>query len=236
MNNIHHSVVIQEKSILGEGNTICPGAVIFPGVSIGNNNWIGPNCVIGSPPEILGWEHHNLTGLEDITMVVIGDNNVIRENVVIQSGSTKATRIHNSTFIMSSSYIAHDVEVGENSVLSSGTRLAGYVVVEEFATLGMGSLVHQKIRIGAGSMTGMGSIVTKNVLPYSKSFGAPSKTRGINKVGLERRGIKKNSLSKMTELILDSENIDKYLDFVRTIGLDDDLEYWLKVQEAKKLM
>jgi UDP-N-acetylglucosamine acyltransferase len=66
--------------------------------------------------------------------------------------------------------------------------LAGYVVVDDWAIVGGGTVVHQFTRIGRHAMIGGGSRISQDVAPYVKAAGSPPRNAGINWIGLARRG------------------------------------------------
>lgn len=149
--------------------TIHPTAVIYPGVLLGADVWIGPYVVIGSPAEIRGeW-----VGEGEVT---VGDRTVIREFSCIQGPAD----IGEDCYLMDKTHVAHHCIVEHRATLSVGVHLAGYVTVEEDANIGMGVTVHQRLTIGAGSMVGMGSVVTKDVPAGRKWYGVPAQDRGPN--------------------------------------------------------
>jgi UDP-N-acetylglucosamine acyltransferase len=61
--------------------------------------------------------------------------------------------------------------------------------VEDHATLGAFSAVHQFCRVGTHAFTGGYTVAIKDVLPYSKTVGNPACIYGVNRVGLARRGL-----------------------------------------------
>ena len=70
---------------------------------------------------------------------------------------------------MAYSHIAHDCEIKDNCVIVNSVQIAGHVLVEDFAIIGGGTLIHQFTKIGCHSMIAGGSIVRKDVPPYCKS-------------------------------------------------------------------
>ncbi|MDR1426665.1 MAG: hypothetical protein LBJ08_02760 [Bifidobacteriaceae bacterium] len=190
MNNIHPTAVIGHDVVLGESNFVGPGAVLTGPLRIGSNNWIGAGVMIGGPPEIRDYPHRS-DWLEAPSGfgIEIGDGNVIREMTVIHQGSHRFTKVGSGCYIMSKSYIAHDVELCDNVTVSAETAFAGHVRVGEGTTVGVATVVHQFRVIGAGVMLGMGSIVTKDIPPFAKAFGNPARIRGANTVGMGRSGI-----------------------------------------------
>ena len=96
------------------------------------------------------------------TRLVIGDNNVIRENVTIHRGTIQdrsETRIGANNLIMAYVHVGHDSFIGDNTILVNNVALAGHVHVGDWAILSGYTLVHQFCMIGAHSFTGMGTSV-----------------------------------------------------------------------------
>lgn len=186
---VHSSAFIGEQVILGDDVVIGPGAVLLGPLRVGNRVWIGPNAVIGTPPEVsslpqnAGW-----AGEVDHCGVEIGDDVVIRELSTIHQGSHRTTTIGRGTWLLNSVYVAHDSLIGAQVTLSAGVRVGGHSVIGDHANLGMNAAVHQRRIIGAGSMIGMGTPVTRDVPPFSKAYGAPIRRHGLNDYVLRKLG------------------------------------------------
>jgi UDP-N-acetylglucosamine acyltransferase len=88
---------------------------------------------------------------------------------------------------MAYTHIAHDCIVGDYSIFGNAATLGGHVVVEDHATIGGGSGVHQFCRVGTYSFIGGYSAVTMDVLPFSRTVGNRACLYGINTIGLQRR-------------------------------------------------
>lgn len=187
-NSIHPSAILVGDVTIGSGNTIGPFVVITGPVTIGDDNWIGTGAVIGAPPEVRSFRHPRVFGdtASEGVGVTIGDRNVLREYVQVHQGWQLATTIGSDAFIMNQSYIAHDCAIGSHVTLASSVLLAGHVAVAEGANLGLGTSVHQRVRIGALSMIGMGSVVVRDVPPFAKAYGNPARVAGANAVGMRR--------------------------------------------------
>jgi UDP-N-acetylglucosamine acyltransferase len=188
MNEIHPSAVIGPDVELGDGNVIGPFVVISGRVLIGDRNWIGAGAVLGAPPEVRSFIHPSVYRGDPSPGVRIGSDNVIREHAQIHQGTHSPTSIGDGCFLMNQIYVAHDGTVGEAVTLASSVLLAGHVTIEARANLGMGAKVHQFRRVGAGAMVGMGSVVTRDIPPFAKVYGSPSRVHGVNRIGLERLG------------------------------------------------
>lgn len=112
---------IDKGVIIGDNCVIKPHVSILEGTTMGTGNIVYENAVIGSTPQ----DFHFVEGQK--THVVIGDNNRIRENVVI-AGSTyedKATTIGNNNFLMERTHICHDVHIFNHCVVGIGSCIAG---------------------------------------------------------------------------------------------------------------
>lgn len=189
MNSIHPQAVVGPDVTMGSGNTIGPFAVLMGRVTLGDDNWIGSGVTIGAPPEVRGWEHP--TSWDDVRGggVDIGHRNVIREYAQIHQGWKAVTTLGDDGFIMNQVYVAHDCTLGDSVTMASGVRLAGHVVVQDRANLGMGACVHQRRVVGTGVMAGMGSVITRDVPPLALVRGNPARIGRSNRYQSERLGL-----------------------------------------------
>ena len=131
MNSIHSTAIIGSDVTLGEGNFIGPNSVIVGNVTIGNENWIGPNVIIGTPPEhrefqILASSMDQVKGY-----IEIGDNNIIRENSVIQMPMKDKTRLGNECYLMDGVHVGHDVTLRNKITVAPKVTFAGHVFVQD---------------------------------------------------------------------------------------------------------
>jgi len=158
-------------------NNIHPTAIIYEGVTLGDNVTIGPYCLIGSPPE------HRNTYPDKGKGVIIGDNVKITGHVTIDSGIEFETRIYNDVFIMKFSHIGHDAVIGEGVTISPHVCVGGHAKLGEKVNMGMGSIVHQRCNVAQGCMVGMGAVITKrtDTKPYCVYVGSPARYLRENK-------------------------------------------------------
>ncbi len=89
----------------------------------------------------------------------MGDNNIIRENVTINRGTAAKgkTVVGSNNLLMEGMHVAHDVLVGNGCIIGNSTKLAGEVVVDDFAIISASVLVHQFCHIGSYVMVGGGT-------------------------------------------------------------------------------
>lgn len=227
--------VIEDNVKIGAGTKLISNVVIMSDVSIGENNVFYPFCVIGG-----GAQH--LKYMNDKRGVVIGNNNVFREAATVHAGSPISdhpTKIGNDNFIMVSAHIGHDDELGNNIVLTNNVMLAGHVHVYDGAILGGGAAVHQFCRVGQGAMVGGMTGISRDVLPYAMVTGDRGFLRGLNLVGLKRRGIEgpalrelyraynelfkapgsfEDRVAKVSEKYKGNEKVGEWMEFIKNAG------------------
>lgn len=179
-------VIIGQDVEIGSGTIIDSHAVINGPTKIGKNNHIYSFASVGGDPQDMSYEP------EQDSSLLIGDDNHIREFSTINRGTEKqdaVTRVGSNNMIMAYVHIAHDCVVGNNTVLTNNTTLAGHVIVDDWAILGGFTLVKQFCHIGSHVYTGMGCKLNKDVPPFVIVSGQPAKVRCVNTLGLKRRGV-----------------------------------------------
>lgn len=182
--------IIEEGVTIGEGTSVGNFTTIKKGTSIGNECTIFHNCSIGEIPQDLKFKGEE-------TQVEIGDKVTIRESVTINRGTSDRgkTTIGSNVLLMATVHIAHDCIVENNVIMSNLTTLGGHVTIEEYTILGGCVLVHQFTKIGAHVFIGGGFRAVQDVPPYILAAGEPLKFKGLNKIGLERRGFCKATIA-----------------------------------------
>ncbi len=177
--------VIEDEVEIGAGSIIGPHAVIHHHTRIGARNRIHAHAILGDTPQHLAYKSG------DVTWVEIGDDNIIREAVTVHRAyhAGAVTRIGSNCFLMASSHVGHDCEIGNHVIITNGTLLGGHVTVGDRAVLGGNTGVHQFVRIGPLVMAAAGIMIRKDVLPYSMLAGDPARHYRLNSIGLRRNGV-----------------------------------------------
>jgi UDP-N-acetylglucosamine acyltransferase len=190
------SVEIGAYSIIGphvkiNAGTRIAGHVMINGpTTIGKNNHIYQYSSLGEAPQDKKYNG-------EPTSIEIGDNNTIREFCTFNRGTVqdkKNTKIGDNNWIMAYVHIAHDCQIGSNTILANNASLAGHVDIDDYAILGGFTLIHQFCKIGSHVITAVGSVVFKDVPPYVTAAGYDAKPHGINAEGLKRRGYSANTI------------------------------------------
>lgn len=212
MNSIHPTALLMGDVQLGVDNVIGPNVVIYGPARIGDGNWLGAGVVIGAAPEVRGFDLPS----DAVTVaggggVLIGDRNVFREASQVHQGWKATTTVGDDAYIMNQCYIAHDCVLGDGVTLASSVLLAGHVHVGSRANLGLGVAVHQRRHVGEGAMVGMSAVITKDLPPFTKSYGSPARVMGANVVGMERAGLEPDAIQQVAHALEGADQTDEAL-------------------------
>ena len=199
---IDATAVIDPGARLADGVTVGPYSIIGADVEIDSGTRIGPHAVINGPTRIgrdntiyqfasIGDAPQDKKYNGEPTRLEIGDRNTIREFVTINRGTVQdegVTRLGDDNWIMAYVHIAHDCQIGNQTIFANNASLAGHVTIGDYVILGGFTLVHQFCTLGAHSLTAFGSGISMDVPPYVTVGGSPAKPHGLNMEGLRRRG------------------------------------------------
>ena len=213
--SIHPSSIIDSNTILGKNVKIGAFCVVGPGVVIGDNVELKSHIVIEGftvigddtiiyPFASIGTTPQDLKYANEPSKVIIGKQNIIREYVTIQPGTTGGgmkTIVGDNNLLMIGTHIAHDCRVGNNCIFANHATLAGHVVVEDGAVLGGLAAVRQYVRIGSGAMIGGVTAVVQDVLPYATVVGERAMIDGVNVVGMKRKGFDLKEIQAVQNVI-----------------------------------
>lgn len=249
---IHPSAIIDPKAeidstveigpycVIGANVNIAAGCVLKSHVviegytSIGEGNTFFPFAAIGHLTQDMKYAG-------EPTALEIGDRNVFRENCTIHRGTFEAvpTRIGNDNLFLSYAHVGHECQVHNHCILSNNATLGGHCEVFDYAIISGLSAVHQFSRIGEHCMIGGCSRIPQDVPPFTIVAGNPAVVRGINLIGLQRRGFsdetrralktaykklflnKKANLSTLTDEfakldVAEDSSVARLVDFIRT--------------------
>ncbi len=176
--------IIGADTEIGAATRIGPHVVIGPHTRIGARNTIYQFSSIGAAPQ-----DKKYAG--EPTRLEIGDDNTIREFCTFNRGTVQdggVTRVGHRNWIMAYVHLAHDCQVGNDTIFANNAQLAGHVEVGDYAILGGFTVVHQYCRIGAHSITAMGTILLQDLPPFVTAAGNTAAPHGFNTEGLKRRG------------------------------------------------
>tara|TARA_Y100000590_G_C15618328_1_gene976621 strand:+ start:450 stop:1235 length:786 start_codon:yes stop_codon:yes gene_type:complete len=188
--------VIDSDVTINKGNEVISHVHITGNTIIGENNKFFPFSSIGNIPQDKKFSGEN-------SQLIIGNNNIVRENVTINPGTKNGgmvTKIGDNCLFMVGSHIAHDCQISSNVIMANNATLAGHVIIHENAIIGGLSAVHQFVNIGKYAMIGGMSGVGENIIPYGLYTGIRDNLRGLNLIGLKRKNIESKIIHKIQKV------------------------------------
>ncbi len=174
---------IEDDVVIGDNCVIFPFVSICNGTRMGKGNKIHQGSVIGALPQDFEFRGER-------SECIIGDGNVIRENVVINRATHNGgqTVIGNENVLMEGAHISHDTKVGNRCVFGYGTKIAGDCTIEDLVIFSSSVIENAKTRVGCGAMVQAGTTFSRDVPPYiictkRSEFG------GINEIVGRKHGV-----------------------------------------------
>lgn len=189
--------VISSKAKIGENVVLMERVSVMNDTTIGEGTIVFPGAVLGAGPQDHGNE------FRDDMKVVIGKNNIIRENVTIQCGTPKEqliTTVGDDCLFMVNSHVAHDCVVGNGVIMTNNSVIAGHVRLGDNVILGGNSAVHQFVRVGRGAMVGGMAGADRDVIPFGMVFGVREGIGSLNLIRLKRMGLDKKQIADVMGL------------------------------------
>ena len=180
---IHPFAFIDANVEIGDGCEIMSYTSVIRGTRMGKNNKVYQGSIIGADPQDFRWKGEE-------SFCFIGDNNVIREHVIINRGisSERGTRIGNDSFIMAETHIGHDTNIKGKCVIGNGVTIAGDAEVGECTILSSGVILHENSKVGSWVLIKGGCRISGNVPPYIIVAHNPVAYFGVNAVILRKHG------------------------------------------------
>jgi UDP-N-acetylglucosamine acyltransferase len=180
---------------IGDGTRLISHVVITGHTTIGKNNVVYPFASLGQPSPDRKYKGEKAT-------LTIGDGNDIREGVTmhIGTGADKGTTaVGSNNLLMAGMHVAHDCIVGNHVIIANYTQLAGHVEIADHVTIGGLSGIHQHVRVGTHAIIGGHTAVDHDVPPFASVSGRRAILKGLNLVGLRRRGFDKSLIRSLED-------------------------------------
>lgn len=185
--------MVSKTARIGSCVVLEPGAVVGPGVVIGDHvrilaNAVVKNAIIGhhviiNENAVVGAngftmaknEHGDSIRIHSLGKVRIGDHVEIGVNDNVSRGSGGDTVIEDYVKIDALVHIGHDVHLHKNVEVTAGAIIGGYADIGENAYVGINAVIRNRVTLGEKSFVGMGANVTKSVEPGITVAGNPAK-------------------------------------------------------------
>lgn len=207
---IHPTAIVSPLATLGRNVRVGPFCVIGANVELGDECVLHSHVVLEGHSKFghnnefftfaaVGGKTQDLKYTGDPTYLEVGDHNVFRENCTVHRGThaNTITRIGSHNLFLCYSHVAHDCQIGNHVILSNSVALAGHIEVGDYAIISGVAAIHQFCRVGKHAIVGGLSRVVQDVPPFMIVEGNPSITRGLNTVGLQRRGFDEEAIKEL---------------------------------------
>src|SRR5687767_2437481 len=250
---IHPTAIVSPEARIAADVYVGPYCRIGDRVQIGNGCRFESHVIVEGPSTIgednqffpfgtIGLQPQDLKFKGEETFLTIGSHNVLREYVNVHRGTKGGggqTTIGDYNFLMAYAHVGHDSVLGSHIIMANAATLAGHVIIEDHATIGAYSGVHQFCRVGTYGYVGGYSVITKDVLPYSKTVSdRNTQAYGPNTIGLERKGFTREQISNIKaafRLLLQSKlNTSQALEAMRQNGAAPEVEVLVKFIESSE--
>jgi UDP-3-O-[3-hydroxymyristoyl] glucosamine N-acyltransferase len=174
---------IGDLTVIGDNCSIEDNTIIYDRVGLVRNCKIGRNCTIqsGVTMGFDGFAYERLPNgklekFPHLKGVVIGDNVEISSNCQVARGSLSDTVIGDGTKLDAAVYVAHNVKIGRNCLLTGGARIGGTVRIGDQCWIGLNCTIKQKVRIGNNAIVGAGTVVLHDIADEDIVAGVPAKS------------------------------------------------------------
>ena len=172
---IYPNVYLGNNVKVGEGCIIHPGVKIYHDCQIGNNVTIHAGTVIGSDgfgfaPQADG----SFKKVPQIGNVVIEDQVEIGANATIDRATIGSTLIKSGAKLDNLIQIAHNVEVGNSSVIAAQAGVSGSTKIGKNVMIGGQAGIVGHIQLGDGAKVNAQSGVSKSIEPGKAVTGSPA--------------------------------------------------------------
>lgn len=186
---IYPFAYIEGNVEIGDDCVIYPFASIMNGTRMGRGNKVFQNTVLGAEPQ-----DFNFKG--DCSCLIIGDENIFRENVVINRATfcEGCTRIGNRNFFMEGVHISHDTKVDDYCTFGYGTKVAGDCEIHSGVIFSSSVIINPNVRIGGASMVTSGVRVSRDVPPFIVATHNPVEYGGVNEKLLKASGTSEKTI------------------------------------------
>ena len=190
---------ISSRAKIGENVQLLGRVTIMGDTTVGEGTIVFPGACLGGGPQDHGNE------FKEEAKLIIGKNNIIRENVTMHAGTPKehfTTTVGDGGMFMINSHVAQDCVVGNNVIMTNNAVIGGHVRLGDGVIIGGNAAVHQFCRIGRKAMIGGLSGVDRDVIPFGIVTGDRGKLRGLNVIGLKRSGYDEGVVKSITKAFM----------------------------------
>jgi UDP-3-O-[3-hydroxymyristoyl] glucosamine N-acyltransferase len=169
------NVYIGPNCVIGDNSCLQPNVSLVCNVKLGSNCNIFSGAVLGSDGFGYAPTKNGYVKIEQLGSLVIGDNVEIGAGCTIDRGALDDTIIHDGVKLDNQIHIAHNVRIGENSIIAGQVGIAGSSIIGNNVKIGGQAGISGHLKIGNNVEIAGGSGVIKDIPDNSKVMGYPAK-------------------------------------------------------------
>lgn len=170
---IHPHAALGDNVIVGKNTEIHSNAVIYHDCKVGNRCILHAGCVIGADGFGFAPSENGYDKIPQIGIVTIEDDVEIGANTCVDRSTMGSTFIRNGVKLDNLVQIAHNTDIGANTVMSSQVGVAGSTKVGEWCMFGGQVGISGHITIGNKVMLGAQSGVPGSIKDGQQLIGTP---------------------------------------------------------------
>lgn len=170
---LHPHVTIGEGVVIGDDTEIYSNAVVYHGCKVGKRCILHAGCVIGADGFGFAPSENGYDKIPQIGIVTIEDDVEIGANTCVDRSTMGSTFIRKGVKLDNLVQIAHNTDIGANTVMSSQVGVAGSTKVGEWCMFGGQVGVSGHITIGNKVMLGAQSGVPGSIKDNQQLIGTP---------------------------------------------------------------
>jgi len=185
--------VVGPHVVIEDGVSLSAHVHITGHTTVGARTRIAPFASLGTPPQSVKYRG-------GATRLVVGPDCDIREGVTMNIGTEDGgglTEVGARCLLMAGSHVGHDCRVGNAVTLANNAVLGGHVTTGDHVFFGGHAAIHQYVRIGESVMISGVSGVAADVIPFAFAIGQRAVLKGLNLVGLRRRGFARADIHRL---------------------------------------
>ncbi|MCR4853806.1 MAG: UDP-3-O-(3-hydroxymyristoyl)glucosamine N-acyltransferase [Prevotella sp.] len=171
---IYPHVVIEDNARVGSGCLLYPNVSIYHDCRLGNNVTIHSGSVIGADGFGFAPSTEGYDKIPQIGIVVIEDNVEIGANTCVDRSTMGQTIVHKGVKLDNLVQVAHNVEVGENTVMSAQVGIAGSTKIGAWCMVGGQAGFSGHIKIGDKTFIGAQSGINRDLKGDQTVIGSPA--------------------------------------------------------------
>ncbi|HTL28725.1 MAG TPA: acyl-ACP--UDP-N-acetylglucosamine O-acyltransferase [Tepidisphaeraceae bacterium] len=191
--------VIGPNVTVGAGCKLMSHVVLTGHTTIGERNTFHPHSVIGGPPQDLKYSG-------EPTRLEIGNDNVFRECVTVNTGTVQGgkifggsvTRVGSNNLLMVNAHLGHDVQLGSKCIIANNVMLAGHIVVGNNVVMNGLAGVNAFVSIGDFAYLAGAARIHLDVPPFVK-VSDNDQVRALNTIGLKRGGFIESDIDALED-------------------------------------